>query len=149
VILLAETAVYNVRLDIRALATLHKYYTSKGIEFKSVSSMTRRIIETQANAAISELGAQTFASVETAVSYLEERGLMRALKRGRSSIVRELQAETILKEGLDPGYLNRKGTSTINPDQYEAAKAILRDKEKERTEGAILGLKPGEIKGGD
>ena len=141
-----KTAVYNVRLDIRAIATLHKYYTQKGIEFKSVSSLTRRVIETQANLLTSELGAQTFGSVEAAVSYLESCGLMGALKRGRSSIVQELQAETIIKDGLDPGYLKRKNTRTINPDQYEAARSILDKKDEERKSGAILGPRPGEVK---
>lgn len=146
-----KTAVFNVRLDIRALATLHAFYGDRGFKFDSVSTLVRRLIETQANICL-EQGAEAFVSIEDSMSYLHSQGLMQSIKQSRT-LLRELQKETLIKEGLDPSYLDRKSMSTISSDQIEAAKAIFNkrqeDAEDECSAGAILGAHPGEVKKGN
>ena len=90
-----------------------------------------------------------FESTTEAISYLESLGLMKPLRtRGNRALIRKMQEENLILEGLDSGYLNKKGLTKVNPDQYEAARDILEKKRSDKS-GAILGAKPGEVKGGD
>lgn len=143
-----KTAVYNVRLDIRALATLYHYYASKGISLDSISTLTRKVIESQANGLI-EKGAKPFVDTSEAINYFESLGLMKPLRnRGNPSIVKELQRESLIKDGLDEGYLDRKSLNNIDEDQIEAARRALKiiQESKNECSGAILGPVPGQIK---
>ena len=142
-----KTGVYNVRLDLRAIATLHKHYSAQGIEISSISTLTRQAIESLANLLIKQSDAYPFESTTEAISYLESLGLMKPLRtRGNRALIKTMQEENLILEGLDTGYLNKKGLSKVSPDQYEAARKILDDKRND-SEGAILGINPGEVKG--
>ena len=143
---MSKTAVYNVRLDIRALATLHRYYSEGGTEFGTISSLNRRAIESLADLLIEQTGAKPFELLE-AVNYFEERDMMKTLhNRGGGSIARHLQRESLNLEGFNTSYIDRKSKDVYSKDQYEKAREILNQRRDDQTSSAILGAKPGELK---
>jgi len=143
-----NSAVFNVRMDIRAVATLHRHFKRRGLEFSSVSTLTRHTVEYFADRYVESFGAEPFASVADATNYLESQGLLGALKtRGSSALKKALQAESLELEGIDPSYLKRK--SVVSEDQIAKAKEILQNRQADECSGAILGPKPGEVKKGE
>ena len=142
---MSNTAVYNVRLDIRALATLHKYYKGCGIEFDSISSLNRRAIESLADQLVSQCNAQKFHETTEAINYFEASGLMGPLRtRGNRPLIKQMQRETLSLEGFSESYLDPK--STVSNDQFEKARNILNQRREDQTSSAILGPNPGEAK---
>ena len=138
-----KTAVYNVRLDIRAIATIHKHYSTKGLSFNSVSTLNRMAIQALSEMVVSQLGAIPFNNTVDAVNYLEEQNLMKPLRsRGNTSLIKQMQLEALSADGLNTSYAKKKGKTTINPDQFEAAKRILQKEDS----APILGKLPGTIK---
>lgn len=148
-----KTAVFNVRMDLMALATIHKHYAEKGVDATSISSLARMVIEGHADALVSKLGATPCLSTADARNYFEERGLLKPLMtRGRKNLVKGLQEEALTADGFNPSYMDKKSKTSIDPDQYAAAKRALNklqeQEEDEENSGAILGPDPGTIKKG-
>jgi hypothetical protein len=142
-----KTAVYNVRVDLIAVATLHRHYTAQGLAIPSVSTLTRRSLEMLSNMVTDQLGAKPFNTIAEAVNYLEDSGLMKPLRsRGNNAIVRGMQEESLQLDGLSTDYLKRKGVSNVSEDQLSAAKAALKQVQEEKSSGAVLGPKLGETK---
>ena len=139
-----KTAVYNVRLDIRALAVIHAHYESQGVKLPSISSLTRQAMEGLSNILVAQMSSRDFPSTTEAALYLDSKGLMGPLKtRGNRALSRAMAQESLALEGLNPEYSKIKGAP--DPDQYAAARKILQQKESDKS-GAILGPVPGSIK---
>ena len=142
-----NTAVYNIRIDIRSIATLHKHYTKQGMSFKSVSTLNRHTLESLAELLIQQKGAERFIHTVDARNYLESVGLLKTIKVHQTkSLTKAMQDESLDLDGLNPDSYKPKFSHNISEDQYEAAKKILEQKEAEDLSGAILGANPGEIK---
>ena len=141
---MSKTAVFNVRVDLRDIATLHSHY-SKHLEISSVSTLTRTTLQYLAELLITKHSAQRFESTISAAKYLEANGLMGPLRRrARTPLLREMQKESLQLEGIDPSYVDRK--AGVSEDQIQKAKEILKTKLDESEEGAILGPTLGEVK---
>ena len=141
-----KTAVYNVRVDLRDIATLHKYY-SNTIDIPSVSTLTRTALQFLATVLVEKRGALSFETTSEAAEYLNAQGLMGPLRRrGGNPLLKQMQKESLELEGIDPSYANRTAQANISPDQISKAKEILRQRREGDTAGAILGPNLGETK---
>jgi hypothetical protein len=131
-------------VDIRDIATLHHHY-SKHLEIPSVSTLTRTAIQFLSAVLVEKNQAREFLSTQEAVDYLETQGVMKPLRnRGQSALLRQMQKESLSLDGFNPKYA--EGRSAVSEDQIQKAREILKQKQEEKTSGAILGLHPGEIK---
>ena len=145
----SKTAVFQVRVDIRDIATLHQHYSGKGVEIKSVSTLTRRVIEFMASTIVEQLNAAVFETTSEAVQHLEAYGLMRPLKTKSSRALRSgMQEESLTLDGFSTEYMDRKGKNTIDPDQVQRAKELLQKRLDNGIQSSILGKTPGVVKGG-
>ena len=139
----SKTAVFNVRVDVRDIALLHRHYSAKGLQISSVSTLTRSAISLLAHSLESQLGAVKFDTISDAVNYLESTGLMGPLRmRGQNALIKGMQSESLQLDGVDTSYLDRK--SSISSDQIQKAREILNARQSDS--GPILGPLPGTIK---
>jgi hypothetical protein len=139
-----KTAVYNVRLNILALATIHQHLSKLGIAPNSISGLTRQVIEGYADSIIEKELSTEFSTTSEAKKYFEEIGMLKPLKK--AAIIKGLQKEAMKADGINPSYAQRKSKATINPDQYDAARKALGIIIEEKDSGAILGPTPGTTK---
>ena len=146
----SRSAVFNVRVDITDVATLHRHFAEQGNVFKAVSSLTRRTLQLFTEILVNRLGVKPFDSVEEAVNYLESYGLMKPLRtRGARSVAVSLEQESMLAEGISLSYGERKGKDRVDLDQIKRAQQLFKERAEQKREenlGAILGATPGEIK---
>ena len=143
---MSETTVFNTRVNIKDIALLHRYYSTKGTYFPSVSTLTKTVVSFLAEMLIDQRGAKPFETIAEAYNYLDSCGLTGPLKRRGNSLTKALQEESLRLDGIDTSYMNRKGKSTISPDQIERAREILNQNLEPECSGPILGINPGEIK---
>lgn len=140
------TAVYSTRADIRTISALAEYFIEQGVQPRSISELHRLAIEAFAQMLINHGIVKEQTSTNDAKNYLEKVGLFTTLSpRNRSTLLKQIQKETLISEGIDPSYVQKKGQRTMAEDQFEKAKELLNEKVEEKS-GQILGPNLGEIK---
>lgn len=133
------TAVYSTRTDLRVLASLVHYWNSKGLTPHSASEVHRMSIELFVEI-LQERGlTRRYSSTMEARNFLERLGILKSLSpRNQSTLIKQLQKEELISQGIDPSYARKKGVSNIAPDQLERAKEILQQKiDEEDSEGVV------------
>ena len=134
------SAVYSSRMDIRTVASLTKYWISKGHKPTSVSELMRLSLETFSDLLYQNSCTEKF-TAQDAYNFLESIGLLKTLSsRNRTSLVKQIQSEVLKSEGIDLSYLEpRKGQANISEDQVQRAKELLQQKQDDNLSGAIAG----------
>jgi hypothetical protein len=144
-----KTAVFQIRVDLRSLATLHKHYSSRGLEIRTISTLARRALEFLSDTMVEQLGAKPFETTEQAKEYFNSLGLMGPLRRRGSNTIRTgMQEESLRLDGFNPEYMQEKGLETIDPNQVQKAKELLQKRLDNGIQSSILGKTTGEVKGG-
>jgi hypothetical protein len=142
------TAVYSTRADIRTLAALVEYWIGQGENPSSISELHRLSLEVFVQLLQSKGMVKTWSSTSEAKRYLDSLNLSKSLSsRNQQALIKQMQKEDLELEGISLDYMKRKTTKTASKDQFEAAKDILDNKIKEKTDG-IIGAKIGEVKDG-
>ncbi len=140
------TAVYSTRADIRTIAALVEYWIGQGESPKSISEVHRLSLELFVQLLQSKGLVKTWSSTAEAKSYLDSLNLSGSLSpRNKHSLIKQMQLEDLILEGISPEYLKKKGLKTVAKDQFEVAKDLLENKIKEKT-GGIIGPTFGEVK---
>ena len=135
------SAVYSSRLDIRTVATLAKYWQSKGYVAPSVSQLMRLSIEAFADILDQNLCVEKEESAQEAQLYLEEIGIFKSLSsRNRNTLIKQIQTEALESSGIDLSYLERQGKDNLNEDQVKRAKELLEKKQEEKLSGKIADI---------
>jgi hypothetical protein len=138
------TAVYSTRTDLRVLAALAEYWHNQGEHPGSISQLHRLSIEVFVAILQSKGIVKTYPTTQSAIKYLKASGLFDSLtKRNRHLLMKQLQKEDLVLEGINPKYLKRSGRAKA--DQFEVAREMLEKKIGDK--GApILGANLGEVK---
>lgn len=165
-----KSATFNVRLDIRSLATIYDFLRkTTGEDVGSVSTLTAQSVELVARNILAK-GGRLFETVEEAKIFLESYGLINILNK--NALHRALSEESLELDGIDPRYMDYRKSKGMSKEEIEkvAAKArqIMQEKrlnrgncfydpeveepsdenlnEPEEGQGAILGPLPGKVK---
>lgn len=118
--------VVESRIDITHLATIHKYFSSRGYTLRDRSSLIRTVINVYASIVGSYKNVEVFESESDAIEYLHNQGIVfKQGTRSGKSIIRALQEEAIKNfEGANDTIIDMAG---VDKDKFDEAMEILRE----------------------
>ncbi len=118
--------VVESRIDITHLATIHKYFSSRGYNLRDRSSLIRTVINVYASIVGSYKNVEVFESESDAIEYLHSQGIVfKQGTRSGKSIIRALQEEAIKNfEGANDTIIDMAG---VDKDKFDEAMEILRE----------------------
>jgi hypothetical protein len=137
-----RTAVMEARLDIRTVATILRYFNSKGIFPHTRSLLLRLIAEGYADALVRNNLSEYFTSTADALNYLKAQGLPvgEVGKRGTYNLVKQLEQEDITLDRADaPEHLG-------DSDKEIFAKALEALESDSKVPVAKRGIIPSNVK---
>jgi len=122
----SNTQAIETRLDIRDVATIHRFYASSGFYPPSKSALIREAIRDFRRILVSNDFAEKFASSEEAIDYLNKFGF--ALNTRSTNILSlQINRETIVASSHDDDTI-------VTPDEVKKAVEMMKT-QKENKDG--------------
>ena len=119
-----NTQAIETRLDIRDIATLHRFYASSGFFPPSKSALIREAIQDFRRILVSNAFAEKFASSEEAIDYLNKFGF--ALNTRSTSILSlQMDRETIVASSHDEDAI-------VTPDEVRKAVEMMKTQKESK-----------------
>ena len=118
-----SSVVLETRTDIRKLATIHRYFASRGLTITSRSDLLRTLIDVYHGNLLNASKSNEFDSIHDAYNYLMSQGLpfgQLGVKR-RGKIIQALQNEALAEVNL--------ASEDLDEDNYNEAIQMLKDSE--------------------
>jgi hypothetical protein len=145
-----SSMVVSVRVDLRTVAVLHKFFTDIDIHTKGVSELLRLACEQFSDVLLTKQEVIR-PSIREAIDYLTENtnwSLQNANERTKRSVIKQLQVEAMVNEGFADqlNYLQtkRQGPRLSEADLANMVEQITTDDDDEATlNAAIAGRLPG------
>ena len=116
-----SSVVLETRTDIRKLATIHRYFASRGLTITSRSDLLRTLIDVYHGNLLNTSKANEFESIHEAYNYLMSQGIPfgQLGVKGRGKILKALQNEALSEVNL--------GSDDIDPEKFKDAMKMLKD----------------------
>lgn len=121
-----NTQAIETRLDIRDVATLHRFYASSGFYPPSKSALIREAIQDFRRILVSNDFAEKFASTGEAIDYLNKFGFT-LNTRSTNILSLQIDRETIVASGHDDDTI-------VTPDEVKKAVEMMQT-QKENKDG--------------
>ena len=125
-----NTAVFEVRCDVRVLAGLAAFYSRKGVDVRSKSELGRNALEDFLTTLVENELASEVESSSDALSLLESLGYGSVNRSGRG---RRALLESLKVEGLADGPAPEETKVDATKDLIRRAEEALRKKREEGT----------------
>jgi len=119
-----NTQAIETRLDIRNIATLHRFYALNNFHPASKSALIRTAIEDFQRILVSNELAEKFASSEEAIKYLNKTGFS-FNKRSLNVLSLQITKETIVAFGHDEDTI-------VTPDEVRKAVEMMKTKKESK-----------------
>ena len=120
-----SSVVIETRVDIRKLAAIHQYFTSRGLIITSRSDLLRTVIDVYSGNLLSNTVVKGFDTLTDAYKYLMSQGLPFGQQgtKGRESVIRALQNESL----MDTDMGEEIAGENIDESKYNDALKMLED----------------------
>tara|TARA_R110000824_G_scaffold77767_3_gene196561 strand:+ start:440 stop:838 length:399 start_codon:yes stop_codon:yes gene_type:complete len=118
-----NSVVIETRVDIRELASIHKYFTNRGLVITSRSDLLRTIVNVYNGTVCNDNPELNFETVHNAYTYLMSHGLPFGQRgtKGRAKVIRALQAESIQEQAVD------EQMSNVDKDKFDEAVKMIQN----------------------
>jgi len=103
---------FTSRCDIKSLATLAYFWRDKGEPARSVSELVRMSLETFRDVVLKQWPQYEIKEVTDALSILNRSNLTTG-HRNRATLLKEMQIDEMVAEGLDPAYVSKQRTKAV------------------------------------